>query len=196
MPRRNVQPVSVAGIKFAALMSEDQTYTSTVPDYPVETGFSVSDSVILKPMELPLTLLISDTPLTHRGQVRSVSETEAMLKKLYFQKSTFTVSTPSGSFPNMAITAMTIKRSTELGFNKEVSLTLKEVNVTATKTATIPASYGKGGATGANAGTAGTSQGSTGAPGGSGSSSGGGSSSKKKSSGSVLYGVASAAGRI
>ena len=40
MPRRNVQPVSVAGIKFAALMSEDQTYTSTVPDYPVETGFS------------------------------------------------------------------------------------------------------------------------------------------------------------
>ena len=196
MPRRNIQPVSVAGIEFAALMNETQTFTSDIPSYPVETGYSVSDSIILQPMELPLTLLISDTPLTWRGRVRSVSETEAMLKELYFKKSTFTVVTPSGTFNNMGITSMQIKRSTELGFNKEVSLSLKEVNTTATKTAAIPASYGKSGATGANAGTASTSKGSA-STSGSGSSSGpGSSSSKKQSSGSILYGVASAAGLI
>lgn len=189
MPRRRIRPVSVAGIEFSAMMDETQTFNATIPDYPVETGFSVTDSIILQPMELPLTLLISDTPLTWRGRVRSVAETEAMLKELYFARKTFTVVTPSGSFSDMAIASMEIRRSTETGYNKEVSLSLKKVNVTATKTATIPASYGKSGATGANAGTASTSKGST-------ASGGGGSSSSKKSSGSILYGVASAAGLV
>ena len=120
-----------------------------------------------------------------------------LLKELYFKKSTFTVITPSGTFNNMGITSMQIKRSTELGFDKEVSLSLKEVPTTETKTAAIPASYGKSGATGANAGTASTGKGSTGSGGSSGSGgSGGSSSAKKQSSGSVLYNVASAAGLV
>lgn len=202
MPRRNIQPVSVAGIEFAALLNETQTYSADIPSYPVETGFSVSDNIALQPMELPLTLLISDTPLTWRGRARSVSETEAMLKELYFKKTTFTVVTPSGTFSNMGITSMQIKKSQDLGFDKEVSLNLQEVQTTETKTTTIPDSYGKSGATGANAGTASTSAGSTSTGGGSsgggsgGSGSSGSSSSGKQSSGSILYNVASSAGLI
>lgn len=208
MPRRNIQPVSVAGIEFPAMLDETQTFTSDIPEYPVETGFVISDNITLQPMELPLTLLLSDTPLTWRGRVRSMSEAESMLKELYFSKTPFTVVTPSGTFESMGITSMQIKRSSENGYNKEVSLSLKQINVTATKTASIPDSYGKSGATGANAGTASTSAGSTstgggssgGGSGGSGSSSGsgssGGSSSGKQSSGSILYNVASSAGLI
>lgn len=202
MPRRNIQPVSVAGIEFPAMLDETQTFTSDIPEYPVETGFVISDNITLQPMELPLTLLLSDTPLTWRGRVRSMSEAESMLKELYFSKTPFTVVTPSGSFESMGITSMQIKRSSENGYNKEVSLSLKQINVTATKTASIPDSYGKSGATGANAGTASTSAGSTSTGGGSsgggsgGSGSSGGSSSGKQSSGSILYNVASSAGLI
>lgn len=205
MPRRNIQPVSVAGIEFPAMLDETQTFTSDIPEYPVETGFVISDNITLQPMELPLTLLLSDTPLTWRGRVRSMSEAESMLKELYFSKTPFTVVTPSGTFESMGIISMQIKRSSENGYNKEVSLSLKQINVTATKTAAIPDSYGKSGATGANAGTASTSAGSTStgggsSGGGSGSSSGsgssGGSSSGKQSSGSILYNVASSAGLI
>lgn len=202
MPRRNIQPVSVAGIEFPAMLDETQTFTSDIPEYPVETGFVISDNITLQPMELPLTLLLSDTPLTWRGRVRSMSEVESMLKELYFSKTPFTVVTPSGTFESMGITSMQIKRSSENGYNKEVSLSLRQINVTATKTAAIPDSYGKSGATGANAGTASTSASSTstgggssgGGSGGSGSSSG--SSSGKQSSGSILYNVASSAGLI
>ena len=202
MPRRNIQPVSVAGIEFPAMLDETQTFTSDIPEYPVETGFVISDNITLQPMELPLTLLLSDTPLTWRGRVRSMSEVESMLKELYFSKTPFTVVTPSGTFESMGITSMQIKRSSENGYNKEVSLSLRQINVTATKTAAIPDSYGKSGATGANAGTASASAGSTstgggssgGGSGGSGSSSG--SSSGKQSSGSILYNVASSAGLI
>lgn len=202
MPRRNIQPVSVAGIEFPAMLDETQTFTSDIPEYPVETGFVISDNITLHPMELPLTLLLSDTPLTWRGRVRSMSEAESMLKELYFSKTPFTVVTPSGTFESMGITSMQIKRSSENGYNKEVSLSLKQINVTATKTASIPDSYGKSGATGANAGTASTSAGSTSTGGGSsgggsgGSGSSGGSSSGKQSSGSILYNVASSAGLI
>lgn len=199
MPRRNIQPVSVAGIEFPAMLDETQTFTSDIPEYPVETGFVISDNITLQPMELPLTLLLSDTPLTWRGRVRSMSEVESMLKELYFSKTPFTVVTPSGTFESMGITSMQIKRSSENGYNKEVSLSLKQINVTATKTASIPDSYGKSGATGANAGTASTSAGSTSTGGGSsggGSGSSGGSSSGKQSSGSILYNVASSAGLI
>ena len=199
MPRRNIQPVSVAGIEFPAMLDETQTFTSDIPEYPVETGFVISDNITLQPMELPLTLLLSDTPLTWRGRVRSMSEAESMLKELYFSKVPFTVVTPSGTFESMGITSMQIKRSSENGYNKEVSLSLKQINVTATKTAAIPDSYGKSGATGANAGTASTSAGSTSTGGGSsggGSVSSGGSSSGKQSSGSILYNVASSAGLI
>ena len=202
MPRRNIQPVSVAGIEFPAMLDETQTFTSDIPEYPVETGYVISDNITLQPMELPLTLLLSDTPLTWRGRVRSMSEAESMLKELYFSKTPFTVVTPSGTFESMGITSMQIKRSSENGYNKEVSLSLKQINVTATKTASIPDSYGKSGATGANAGTASTSAGSTSTGGGSsgggsgGSGSSGGSSSGKQSSGSILYNVASSAGLI
>jgi len=192
----------VAGIEFPAMLDETQTFTSDIPEYPVETGFVISDNITLQPMELPLTLLLSDTPLTWRGRVRSMSEAESMLKELYFSKTPFTVVTPSGTFESMGITSMQIKRSSENGYNKEVSLSLKQINVTATKTASIPDSYGKSGATGANAGTASTSAGSTSTGGGSsgggsgGSGSSGGSSSGKQSSGSILYNVASSAGLI
>ena len=205
MPRRNIQPVSVAGIEFPAMLDETQTFTSDIPEYPVETGFVISDNITLQPMELPLTLLLSDTPLTWRGRVRSMSEAESMLKELYFSKVPFTVVTPSGTFESMGITSMQIKRSSENGYNKEVSLSLKQINVTSTKTAAIPDSYGKSGATGANAGTASTSAGSTstgggssggGSGGSSSSGSSGGSSSGKQSSGSILYNVASSAGLI
>ncbi len=145
MPRRNIQPVSVAGIEFPAMLDETQTFTSDIPEYPVETGFVISDNITLQPMELPLTLLLSDTPLTWRGRVRSMSEAESMLKELYFSKTPFTVVTPSGTFESMGITSMQIKRSSENGYNKEVSLSLKQINVTATKTASIPDSYGKSG---------------------------------------------------
>ena len=200
MPRRPTTPVSVAGIEFPAMLDETQTYTSSIPDYPVETGFTVSDSIIIQPMELPLTLLLSDTPLTWRGRVRSMAEAESMLKELYFSKTPFSVTTPSGTFDNMGITSMSIKRSTETGYNKEVSLSLKQIPVTESKTTTIPDSYGKSGATGANAGTASTSTGSTGGSGGSGSSGGGVSGGSKSSSGgksgSILYNLANSAGLL
>ncbi len=38
-----IRPCSVNGIEFDALISESRSLTSEVPEYAVESGFSVSD---------------------------------------------------------------------------------------------------------------------------------------------------------
>ena len=48
---RKLQPVSVWGIEFDALIDETKSMTSTIPEYPVEKGFSVSDTIINDPIQ-------------------------------------------------------------------------------------------------------------------------------------------------
>ena len=58
------QPVSINGLEFDALISESRTLEATVPEYSVETGFSVSDSIILSPEKMEMTLFVTNTPVT------------------------------------------------------------------------------------------------------------------------------------
>ena len=54
---RNLKPVSIAGIEGDALISEDISYSADIPEYPVENGYNVSDTVILKPIQLSITYI-------------------------------------------------------------------------------------------------------------------------------------------
>ncbi len=188
------QPVTVNGIAFDALISENRDFAATVPQYPVEEGYSVSDSIILSSEALSMVLMITDTPVTWLRQNGSgPGRCEQMcseLEDLYYQHTPLTIVTSAKVYEDMAIESMSIGKSAENGYSREVSLSLKKIRKTVAKTTTIPDSYGKSGATGAAAGTASTGSGSTGS--GSNSASGGGSGSGSKSS--ILYGMASNAG--
>ena len=61
---KKLTPVTVWGIEFDALIDETKTMTATIPAYPVEDGFPVSDTIILDPISVSLTLYISNTPVT------------------------------------------------------------------------------------------------------------------------------------
>ena len=52
MARSNLKPVSVAGIEFDALIEEQKALSATIPVYPVEDGFPVSDTIILEPVSV------------------------------------------------------------------------------------------------------------------------------------------------
>ena len=99
--------------------------------------------------------------------------------------------------PIMAIENLTISKSAEVGYAREIPISFRKIRITTARTTTIPASYGKSGATAASAGTANTSSGSSGrsGSGGSGSGSGSGSSSGNSKS-SILYGAAKSIGLI
>lgn len=193
MPKAR-QPVSVAGIEFDALISESRSYEATVPEYAVESGVSVSDDIILGSETLDMTLYLTDTPVTWRGHAGRgrVEAVAQQLEELYYSKSPVTVVTSEKTFTSMAITSITISKTFENGYAREIPISFQKIRITSAKTTSIPTSYGRSGKTQAAAGTANMSNGSSG----SGSGYGSGSSSGSGRKSSILYGVAKSVGLI
>lgn len=195
---RAKQPVSIDGIEFDALIDQSIEYEADVPEYATEKGFSVSDNISLKPETISMTLYVSDTPVTWKKRFGSgggrVERVVKQLEDLFFSKKVITVVTSDAVYESMAITSLSITKSADVGYAREIPISLKKIIVTETATTSIPASYGKSGTSNASAGTANTTAGSSGGSG-SGKSSGDNKKSSEKN-GSILYNAASSVGII
>lgn len=182
------QPTNINGIEFDALVTYGRNYEANVPEYPVEDGYSVGDTIIIKPMTIDITAMLSASPVTFKGHGAGRGRVEEMAKKLeelYEKKELVTVTTFRGIYKDMAIESMSLPYSTDTGSSMQVTMKLKKVEKVGSKAASIPASYGKGGETGANAGTANTAPLTS-------NTSGSGADQQKADSqkaGSVLYGI-------
>lgn len=207
MARKALKPVTVAGIEFDALIDEQKTMSATVPAYPVEEGFPVSDTIILDPLSLQMTLYVTNTPVTwlyrHGNSVDRVNRICEMMENLWLDKKLVKIVTTDAIYTNMGITSISIKKSKEIGYAREISLQVQKIRITNRKTVVIPSYILKAGETMANAGTASSStssaKSSTGSSGNSGSSGSGSSSSgnnSAKKSQSILYGAATGLGFI
>ncbi len=199
------QPVTVGGIEFDALIEESRTLEATIPEYSVEDGFSVSDAIILSPENLEMTLYVTNTPVTwysrHGGDQSRVDSIIKQLEELYYAEEPVTVITSDATYTDMAIKSLTISKSLETGYAREIPISFRKIRVTKAKTTTIPSSYGKSGATAASAGTANTTQSSTSSSTSTStstatSSSGSSTSESTGSNASILYSVATSMGLI
>lgn len=182
---KNIQPVSIDGIEVDALIDSSTSYPNEIPQYPVEEGYEVSDTMILKPITLEMTVFVTNTPVTHllrfggsAGCQNRVGDVVARLESMRAKRKLVTIVTNDKTYKNMGLENMTVQKSLETGYARQIPLTFVEVQVTGTQKVSMPESYGKSGATGASGGTASTSTGST---------SGGGGSS----GGSILYNAVS-----
>ena len=153
-------PASLDGIYFDAIITRETTYESDVPEYPIETGFYVTDAILRKPVTLNVKAFISNSPVTwrHLRSSNRLSSTVKKLEELYFSGKLVTFSTSKKVYTSMAITSITVPETEEMANAVEVSITLKQVRVTKSKTKTIPADYGLGGDTAESGGTANTTE--------------------------------------
>lgn len=153
-----LKPVSIAGIEFDALISEDKNYTADIPEYPTEEGFPVSDTIVLKPIEINMELYVTNTPVTwlkrHGSGINRVNEVCKKLEELYFSKKLVKVMTTDTIYTNMGITSIAIAKSKEIGFARQITISMKKVYTTKRETVYIPAYLLKSGQTAANAGSA------------------------------------------
>ena len=137
---------------------------------------------------------ITDTPVTWMNRFGGKRNAKAVvdeLKRLFWAKQLVTLRTTDESYENMGITSLTVPKDADSGNAYEISMTLKEVPTTESKTVAVTVSYSRGGGSGTNAGTASTSATASGKSGGSSDAK---SKEEGKSSASILYGVANAAG--
>ena len=212
----NKKPVSVWGIEFDALIDETKTMTSTIPEYPVESGFPVSDTIINDPIQVAMTLYLSNTPVTwlyrHGSSKDRVKRVCEMIEQKWFQKKLTKIVTSDTTYTNMGLTSISIKKSADIGYAREIAIAAKKVRKTKRKTVKVPSYVLKAGESMADAGKAATSKtsaksssGASSSDGSSGGSSGGGgggssrgssSNSNSKKSASILYGATSGLGLI
>ena len=139
---RKLQPVSVWGIEFDALIDETKSMTSTIPEYPVEKGFPVSDTIINDPLSVSMTLYLTNTPVTwlyrHGTSNDRVNQICDMIQRKWFDKQLTKIVTSDVIYMNMGITSISIKKSTDTGYAREISISAKKVRVTKRKTVNIP----------------------------------------------------------
>ncbi len=158
MARKGLKPVSLAGIEFDALIDETKTMGATIPTYPVEDGFPVSDTIILEPVRVQMTLYVSNTPVTwlyrHGSSNDRVNRICERIEDLWLNKELVKVVTTDTIYKNMGITNITIKKSREIGYAREISLSIQKVRITKVRTVIIPSYVLKSGETMANAGAA------------------------------------------
>lgn len=205
------KPVSVAGIEFDALISSDHKMEATVPEYATDSGFAVSDAIILKQETLSMVLYLTETPVTwyskHGNKKGRVQEVCKKLEELYYKAIPVKVVTSENTYTDMAIESISISKSLEDGYAREIPISFRKIRTTKTKTTDIPSSYGKSGTSSSSTGTASTSSGSSSSNSSSSSSSSysnssssssssGSSSSNSGSSGSILYNVGKNSGII
>ena len=161
--RRSLEPVSIEGIEFDALIDSQETYTAEAPTYPTENANAVTVTLVLEPLELSMTLFVTDTPVTWKRK-HGVSKNRVItvcnnMIKLFTTRQPLKVSTSEKDYSNMVITSLTISKTTETGYAREIPITLKEITVVSTKTTTIDPSYMLAGDTQKSTGTANTGAG-------------------------------------
>lgn len=203
------QPVTVDDIEFDALIEEERSFEAQVPEYAVETGYSVSDGIIFNSEKLSMTLYVTNTPVTwysrHGSDQTRVDTVCQKLEELFYKAEPVTVVTSDATYTDMAIETISFRKTAEVGYAREIPISFKKVQKTSAKTTTIPDSYGKSGASAKSAGTASTTTANSGAStagaggggsSGSGSSAGSGSSGDGNSKSSILYSAASSIGLL
>ena len=153
------QPVSIAGLEFDAVIDSSEDYSASVPEYPVDLGYSVSDNVALSPMVLAMTLYVTATPVTwlssHGSGEQRIKLLCDELIDLYASRSLLSVYTPDQVFDNMVIRDVSIKSTAEIGYAREIPISLVQVTITEAGTAFVPASYLRAGASMESTGSAG-----------------------------------------
>ena len=57
-------PASLGGIEFDCTISRERSYEADIPEYPVEDGYYVSDSIHKKPLTFELVVFVTNMPVT------------------------------------------------------------------------------------------------------------------------------------
>ena len=112
-----------------------------IPDYPVEEGDSVQDTMILKPRTLSLTgdchEYADHLPLPCLPW-KGCQEVAARFQELYQSRQLIAVTSAKGSFQNMGVTNLSLPYDVSTKTSLEIPITLKEVLTTTAQTVTIP----------------------------------------------------------
>ena len=142
----NPETFDVIEVELDASISESHKFTADVTDNPVEGGSVVSDHITLKPIELTIDGMITDSPISFLtgvvdvlsgGESRSQQGFDALIA-LRDSRQLFTVQTGLRAYENMAMTSLTIPRRADIGQALRFQMQVRQLTIVESETVDIP----------------------------------------------------------
>lgn len=140
-------PFKMGSITFDAITEETHAFESSITEFPVESGATVSDNITLKPVVLTIKALSTDYPFSFLGigegiPILSTSKSTELfniLVDLRDARTTIDVITGIRSYKNMAIQSLSTPRNQPLSA-LYFEITLKQILTASAQLIKIPKS--------------------------------------------------------
>lgn len=141
-----IEPIKIDNIEVDVVKEHIITYDSEVTEFPVETGFIISDHVINKQPVLRLDCIFTPTPVTwfelHKDQAQTrLEDVRRELKRIRDEGEPITVSTPESIYENAVLVSVPLSRNTKDGYSLRCTLEFRLIAVVQSNTAGVPAEY-------------------------------------------------------
>lgn len=153
---RASSPAKLGGIEFDAVITKSEELSAESPEFATEKGYSVSDTIIIKPTTLGIEAVVANRPVTwlslHGSSANRISEVTRQLRKMFTDRELVTYSANGDTWDNMSIVGLSIPDDAESGDSIKVSISLKQVAVTEKQTTLVTVSFPRGGTSGTNTG--------------------------------------------
>lgn len=125
-------------IQVDSNLSEDVSFTNVIPDHPLESGYSISDTIIHNPTTVTLNCIVANDSLYNQTLIDDKSSTRPdnayiALKKLVESDSLVTVITSMQHFSSMGVESVSIPRESGDGTVLKFTATFKKVKVESSK---------------------------------------------------------------
>lgn len=139
-----IAPAEVDTIKIDLLEETELEYSSDVTEFPVETGFTISDHIINKQPVLRLDVMFTPTPVTWEldgDPSTHLSDVVRELERIRDQREPISVRTHKRFYENMVLVNIPIKRRIRDGISLRMRLEFKKIAIVTTNTAEVPKEY-------------------------------------------------------
>lgn len=137
---------NVAGYFFDGFMKVEHNSILRITNHPIQTGANISDHAYEEPVELNMTILMSDamksisedseTQFAGIAYTRSVGAYR-ILRQLQQQKKVFSVGTRLNTYDNMMIASLVANDDSDTLYGLNVNLGLKQIFVVNEKTVKV-----------------------------------------------------------
>lgn len=132
-------------VEIDAMVQEDHQSSATLSDYPIESGSSVSDHVVVKPDVLNLNCVVGSSPIYIGSGMLStnrIMDSYILLWAMLTTKSEVTIVTGIRVYQHMVIEDLKVTRTKDNGQALEFTLQAKQARIVKTQTSQVQAGAG------------------------------------------------------
>jgi hypothetical protein len=141
--------IRIDGYAIDVAVSEEHSRTADVTEHEVERGSNIADHVRVKPAQVTVTCVVSDTPIGKMvsergfdgvGFIVPSDDARAFLLRLLERREAVTIETSVGTYDNMVLVSITEPRNVGTGKAMRFSATFREIRFIDNERTVVPVS--------------------------------------------------------